>query len=266
MRILLTNDDGFDSKGIKVLEDVLKSYGHKISVCAPSTQRSASSQAVSLRDSVHIYSYSKDHYHCSGTPADCLLYSFRGGLFSPEDFDLVISGINHGLNVSSDILYSGTVGAAREAVIIGIKAMAISVATPPKGQDFNFEKAATFLAEHLEDFYPFCTKNSIVNINVPHNGEESWKSACVGFLDYKDAAEVTKGTLDDIKVDNLSTNKITLGLKETNKAPSLVDHGYSTITDYELINKNHIAVSVVEILPAISSLQEKLAKLEGRAL
>lgn len=266
MRILLTNDDGYNSKGIIVLEEVLKSYGHKISVCAPSTQRSASSQAVSLRDSIHIYSYSKNHYHCSGTPADCLLYSFRGGLFSPNDFDLVISGINHGLNVSSDILYSGTVGAAREAVLIGIKAMAISLAMPPKGQKFNFEKAAIFLAEHIDVFYPLCTKNSMVNINVPHDCEGPWKTGCVGFLDYNDSAEVTKGTLDDIKVEEKSQNKITLGLKGTNKAPSLVSHSYPSITDYELINNNHIAVSILEILPAISSLQEKLVELEGRAI
>jgi 5'-nucleotidase len=263
MRILLTNDDGFDSEGIIILEEVLKSYGHKISVCAPSHQRSASSQAVSLRESVHIYSYSKDHYHCSGTPADCLLYSFRSGLFDVDEFDLVISGINHGLNVSSDILYSGTVSAAKEAVIIGIRAIAISTQMPPENSEFNFKKSAIFLAEHLDDFYPLCTKNSLVNINVPHMSNGDWNTGALGFLDYRDAAEVTKGTLEEIKLESSDLNKITLGLKPLSHGPVLIDHGYESITDYELIKNNCISVSIIEVLPAISPLQEKLLKLEG---
>ena len=264
MRILLTNDDGFDSKGIIELEDTLKSYGHKVSVCAPSIQRSAFSHAVSLQESIHISSFSKDHYHCSGTPADCLLYGFRSGLFMLDDFDLVISGINHGLNVSSDILYSGTVSAAKEAVMVGAKAIAISLEGPPKGSEFNFKAAAIFLAEHLNDFYPLCTNNSIVNINVPHTIKGSWKTGCVGVLDYKDVAEITNGTIEEIK--QTITNKISLGLKPFASGPSLVNNKYPSITDYELINDNFIAVSILEVLPTISSLNEKLMSLEGRSL
>lgn len=264
MRILLTNDDGFDSEGIIVLEDVLKSYGHKISVCAPSNQRSASSHSVSLRDSIHIYSYAKDHYHCSGTPADCLLFGFRSGLLEQDDFDLVISGINHGLNVSSDILYSGTVSAAKEAVMIGMKAMAISLEPPFSNETYNFKKAANFLAKNLEAFYPLCTKNTIVNVNVPHNVESNkWKSGSIGLLDYKDAAEVTKGNIKEIK--NQKTNNITLGLNTLVEKPSLIGSEYSQITDYELINQNVISVSVLDVIPKVSKLQNKLYELEGRS-
>jgi 5'-nucleotidase len=263
MRILLTNDDGFDSKGIIELEKTLKSYGHKVSVCAPSTQRSAFSHAVSLQDSIHISSFSKDHYHCSGTPADCLLYSFKSGLFALEDIDLVISGINHGLNVSSDILYSGTVSAAKEAVMVGAKAIAISIEVPPEGSDFNFKAAAVFLAEHLNDFYPLCTNNSIVNINVPHTIKGPWKTGCVGLLDYKDVAEITKGTIEEIK--KTITNKIILGLKPFATGPILVANKYPSITDYELVNNNYIAVSILEVLPTMSALNEKLLTLEGRS-
>ncbi len=265
MRILLTNDDGFNSEGIIILEEVLKSYGHKISVCAPSNQRSASSHAVSLTKSIHMYSYLKDHYHCSGTPADCLLYGFRSGLFDINEFDLVISGINHGLNVSSDILYSGTVSAAKEAVMIGLKAMAISLESPSNiNEAYNFKKAAIFLANHLDDFYPLCTKNTIVNVNVPHNNvENKWKSGSIGVLDYKDAAEIRKGALKEFK--NLEYEKITLGLNPLVDRPSLVDLTYSEITDYELINNNIISISVLDVLPRLSSLQIKLQELEGRS-
>ncbi len=260
MRILLTNDDGYDSKGIIELEEVLTSYGHKISVCAPSTQRSASSHSVSIRDSVHIYSYSKDHYYCSGTPADCILFSFRSGLFVLDDFDLVISGINHGLNVSSDILYSGTVSAAKEAVLMGLKAIAISIETPPKGDSFNFKEAATFLAENLNTFYPLCTTHTVMNINVPHKNDGHWKTGSIGILDYNDAAQVTKGTLEEIK--NEALNKITLGLKPLESPPSLINNGYSSVTDYELINNNNISVSIIDVLPSLSTLHQELIALE----
>lgn len=264
MRILLTNDDGFDSEGIIILEDVLKSYGHKISVCAPSTQRSASSHSVSLRDSIHIFSYKENHYHCSGTPADCLLYSFRSGLFDIDDFDLVISGINHGLNVSSDILYSGTVSAAKEAVMLGMKAIAISLEPPYLNEEYNFKKAAIFLAEHLDVFIPLCTAKTIVNVNVPHNMSDfNWKSGIIGLLDYKDAAEVTKGSLTKFK--NNEHNNITLGLNPLADRPSLIGDNNSQITDYELINNNIISVSILDVLPKVSDLQNKLQELEGRS-
>jgi 5'-nucleotidase len=263
MRILLTNDDGYNSEGIIILEQVLKSYGHKVSVCAPSNQRSASSHSVSLRDSINISSYGKDHYHCSGTPADCLLFSFRGGLFDVNEFDLVISGINHGLNVSSDILYSGTVSAAREAVMIGVKAIAISLEPPKNNESYNFENAAIFLAEHLDVFYPLCTTNSIININVPHNMQGNWKTGSLGLLDYRDAAEVTNGDLNDIK--NSPSNAITLGLNSMADSPILVNQDYKSVTDFELISKNIISVSILEVLPAVSSLQKNLLALEREA-
>jgi len=264
MKILLTNDDGYNSEGIKVLEDVLLSYGHKISVCAPSNQRSASSHAVSLSNSIYMHTYAKNHYHCSGTPADCLLYGFRSGLLNTEDFDLVISGINHGLNVSSDILYSGTVSAAKEAVMIGLKAMAISQQPPRKNENYNFKKAAEFLAENLDKFYQFCTNSTIINVNVPHDVEKNnWKSANIGQLDYKDAALVIEGALH--KLINQESNKITLGLNLAADKPSLVNTSDSKITDYELINSNVIAVSVLDVMPQVSTLQDKLKSLEGRA-
>ena len=119
MIILLTNDDGYESEGIRTLERVLASYGHEIWVCAPSGNRSAQSHAMNIISPVKLTKYKDKHYHCSGTPTDCILYSLKANVFKSLP-DCIISGINHGYNCSSDILYSGTCGAASEGVMHGI--------------------------------------------------------------------------------------------------------------------------------------------------
>ncbi len=188
MRILLTNDDGYQSKGITVLEQTLVQAGHEVWVCAPSQERSASSHAMTLRGDIAITEYAPLHYHCSGTPADCMLYARKGDVF-PSDPDLVISGINHGYNISTDILYSGTVGAAKEAALTGLKAIALSCTCDENGH-FAFEKAAQFVVSHLSELYPLCSSECVLNINVPSKGNGKWKPAVVSYLDYHDA--VTK--------------------------------------------------------------------------
>lgn len=265
MRILLTNDDGFNSEGIIVLEEVLCSYGHQVSVCAPTHQQSAKSHAMTLTEELEITSYAPYHYHCKGTPSDCLLYTFRGGIFNLDDFDLVISGINRGLNISSDILYSGTLAAASEAVILGMKAMAISCASSKvfghkDCHDFSYKEAAIFLAEHLDQFIPLCTSNSIVSINVPFEPTNNWKAAYLGKLNYQDAAYVKKGSLDSL---NVSGSSLSLCLKDPDKAPDFTKN-HDKLTDYEALVDQNIAVSVVEVLPTISPLQQELINLEGR--
>ena len=129
MIILLTNDDGYQAEGISVLETVLAEAGHEVWVCAPSDQRSAQSHAMTLKGKIRFIRFDARHYHCSGTPADCILYGLNGGAL-PVAPDVVVSGINHGYNASTDILYSGTVGAASEAALRGIPAIAISANFP----------------------------------------------------------------------------------------------------------------------------------------
>ena len=113
MKILLTNDDGYTSEGLTVLSDALVAAGHEVWVCAPSVERSASSHAMTLHQEVTITEFGTMRYHCSGTPVDCILYATRAKVFDHHP-DLVISGINHGFNISTDILTPHRRG-AREA-------------------------------------------------------------------------------------------------------------------------------------------------------
>lgn len=126
MNILVVNDDGVDAIGIHKLAFALRKYGNVV-VCAPDTGRSAASHSIVIQGPLTFkYLGEYDHiewYKTSGMPADCVRMAMK---LTGLDFDLVFSGVNDGLNLGTDIIYSGTVSAAREAHIQGIPAIAIS--------------------------------------------------------------------------------------------------------------------------------------------
>jgi 5'-nucleotidase len=130
MHIFLVNDDGIESTGIRALCRASLERGHRVSVCAPSTQQSAASQRITLTDPIYVREYNMGlegvrAWAVTGTPTDCV----RLGLFEliEEPVDVVISGINDGHNAGMAVHYSGTVGAATEAALNHVRAMAVSV-------------------------------------------------------------------------------------------------------------------------------------------
>jgi len=130
MKILITNDDGIHSKGIEELAKMALSLGD-VYVIAPQTECSAMSSRITVRESmlakVHDFPVPvKKAYSLSGTPADCVKVGLAHLLAEHEKPDYVFSGINNGFNAGGDILYSGTVGAAMEALITGVPAIAFS--------------------------------------------------------------------------------------------------------------------------------------------
>jgi 5'-nucleotidase len=140
--ILLTNDDGIEAEGLRTLEESLQGLAH-IVVVAPDQERSAVSHGLTLRTSLNLKEISTDHYVLNGTPADCVIMGLRH-LFVQFP-DLVISGINHGANLGDDIMYSGTVAAAREASAHGIPALALSQAYDDK--PIRFKEGAEYARE-----------------------------------------------------------------------------------------------------------------------
>lgn len=239
MIILLTNDDGYESEGINTLERVLLSYGHEIWVCAPSGNRSAQSHAMNILSPVTLTKYKENHFHCSGTPTDCILYSIKGGVF-PHHPDLVISGINHGYNCSSDILYSGTCGAASEAVLQGLPAIALSC---ERGDDnsFSFESAATFVANNIEKLITITTKDSIVNLNFPSPHSNRIVTAGIGKIIYNDFAIPIEKTEE----------KITFKLSAGGNVEKGINSNHDN-TDLHITTKGDIALSVIKVLPEIN--------------
>lgn len=169
MNILLTNDDGVEAEGIKVLAKHLIKE-HNVIVVAPSEQRSACSHSITIAESIKveetkIEGVSVKAYKVSGTPADCV----RIGLdkIIKEKIDIVISGINRGVNIGNDILYSGTVSAAIEGSIYNLPSMAVSLQIT-KGKNINYDLAANYALKVLDKSRETYLRNDVVlNLNIP---------------------------------------------------------------------------------------------------
>ena len=165
--IVITNDDGIFAPGLRALVKGLEGLG-TISVVAPSRERSAAAQSLTLRQPIYCGQVAEREWAVEGTPADAMIIALHT-LF-PEKPDLVISGINRGGNLGENVYYSGTVGAAMEAAINHVPAIAISLSY--RGKDFNFEPAAQFARRLV----PLVFKEGIpagivLNVNVPNK----WK-------------------------------------------------------------------------------------------
>jgi len=167
MRILVSNDDGILSRGIHVLAEALKDMG-EVTVVAPSQERSTNSHSLTLHKPLRITKMKPGHYHVNGTPADCVYLALKK-IMKDELPDIVVSGINRGANLGYDVHYSGTVAAAREAAIVHIPSLAISLSTKQKEVDaMNFESAA----QHAKTIVKLMQKKELpkgvfLNMNVP---------------------------------------------------------------------------------------------------
>ncbi len=160
-RILVTNDDGYFSPGIAALASALRALGDVI-VVAPQTEASAVGHALTLRRPLRVEKMSEQVYAVDGTPTDCVNIAIDEVM--TERPDLVVSGINHGLNVGDDVTYSGTVAGAFEGALLGYPAIAVSLERPGSNFAPAAEIAAKLAAVVLAQGLPFRT---FLNINVP---------------------------------------------------------------------------------------------------
>ena len=163
--ILITNDDGIHAPGLRALAATMRDLG-TVTIVAPSYERSASAQSLTLRQPIYCDQIGEREYAIEGTPADAMIVAFHTLL--TEKPDIVISGINRGANAGENIYYSGTVGAAMEAAINHVPAVAVSVVY--RGREFNFEPAAKF----MHSLVPLVLREGLpqgvlLNINVPQD-------------------------------------------------------------------------------------------------
>ena len=165
MNILMTNDDGIASEGIQKLAKLLRFRGkHRVFVIAPDSNRSGISHALSiLNGPVRLCERGEDTWSCTGYPADCVIAGMLGAI--PARPELILSGINQGSNLGTDLLYSGTAAAARQASLWSVPAIALSLC----GRDnFFWDMAASWAVEHLDDLASFWRKDTFVNVNIPN--------------------------------------------------------------------------------------------------
>jgi 5'-nucleotidase len=126
MRILLTNDDGIHANGLELLEEIARQFSDEIWIVAPETDQSGLAHSLTLNEPLRLRKISDKRYALKGTPTDCVIMGVRELMSEPPD--LILSGINTGQNIGDDITYSGTVAAAMEGTLLGIKSIALSQA------------------------------------------------------------------------------------------------------------------------------------------
>ena len=127
MRILLTNDDGIHAPGLKLLERIAQKLSDDIFVVAPEIDQSGVAHSLSLSNPLRLREITPRHFAVQGTPTDCVIMGVRK-LMADRPPDLVLSGVNRGQNVAEDVTYSGTIAAAMEGTLLGVKSIALSQA------------------------------------------------------------------------------------------------------------------------------------------
>ena len=190
VRILVTNDDGWDSRGLAVLEEIASEFG-EVFVVAPERDRSGIGQAITLKSPLRLLQVDERRYKLiDGTPTDCVYVGFNRVL-QDEAPGLVLSGINPGPNLGWDVLYSGTSAAAREAVLQGAPAIGVSLLP---GGGFPYEAVAPWIRRVIErtlatGLPPFVCLN--VNIPNPNRGAiRGIRATCLGQRYYSKEVDV----------------------------------------------------------------------------
>lgn len=167
-RILVTNDDGVNAPGLKVLERIAKALSDDVWVVAPETNQSGASHSLTLQRPLRTRSYDLDPnwFAVDGTPTDCVLLAKRS-IIKDKPIDLVLSGVNWGANLAEDVTYSGTVAAAMEGTLFGIKSFAFSQVHRGRGK-IKWQTAEQFSPDLIRKIYPLeWADDLLININFP---------------------------------------------------------------------------------------------------
>ena len=250
MHFLLTNDDGIDAIGLKALSAAALEKGHTITVCAPQTQQSATSHSVTLFSPLLVKEVPWEGgkaYAVSGTPVDC---ARMGEQLSDQPIDFVFSGINNGDNAGTAVYYSGTFSAAREARMLQLKAMAVSIKTKATWDMLmNLARTAVRLAEALKD--TDLPRLCVVNLNAPALPVEELKPLVLAPLSQS-------FFLDDYERRSDLRGNPYFWLK-----PGIVMEAIEEGSDLDMLSKGHITCTFV--MPSPDCNEQFSAKMQDFA-
>jgi 5'-nucleotidase len=183
--ILIANDDGYARKGIRTLAAALQPLGDVV-IVAPEVEQSASSHSLSLHRPLRLRNVEPSIWAVDGTPADCIYVAMHHPSVLPRKPDLVVSGLNHGLNLGQDVFYSGTVAAAREAALRQIPAIAASAA-----HGVDRERAAAAVVKIAEKLLA-AKRPILLNVNFPPKWTGAMRVTRVGVRAYENLVDVRK--------------------------------------------------------------------------
>jgi len=258
MRILVTNDDGYHAPGLAVLEEIAAQFSDDIWVCAPSEEQSGAGHSLTLNRPVRLQKFAERRFAVTGTPTDAVMMALREVLDTPPD--LILSGVNRGANLGDDITYSGTVSAAIEGALAGIRSIALSQVYGPGntsgggGDAELFDAVTKWGAKAIAPLLdaPF-DERTLVNINFPPcpaSEVQGIRVARQGFHDY------SRGSIVEGK-DPRGHRYFWFGLHAIEHT---LDHG----TDLEAIADGHIAVTPLQLdLTHHSALATLAKRFEG---
>jgi len=225
-RILLSNDDGIDAIGLAILADIASRLSDDVWICAPMDNKSGASRSITLRKDIVFEERGPKRFACGGTPSDCVILGVERLLDRKPD--LVLSGINAGMNVADDVLYSGTIAAAMEATLLGIPGIALSQRNGSLDRaDFAAaSQYGEFVIRHLwEHGWP---DRTIMNVNFPAKNAGAVKGLKPAQLDrHKVGDEIIKG---------LAPNSFRLGPVIASETPivdsdrAVMDDGWISLT------------------------------------
>lgn len=237
MRILLTNDDGIHAPGLEVLERIARAFSDDIWIVAPAEEQSGAGHSLTLNRPVRLRQFDKRRFAVSGTPTDAVMMALRKVL--PGKPDLLLSGVNRGANLGDDVTYSGTVSAAIEGALAGIRSIALSQVYEKEGMGDSvpFAAAEGWGARAIAPLMgaPFAPR-SLVNINFPALPAADVRGIRVvrqGFHDYA-RGSVVEGT------DPRGYQYFWFGLHG-------IEHTPGHATDLEAIQDGYVSVTPLQL-------------------
>lgn len=247
MNILLTNDDGYNCAGIKTLAKYL-SKEHNVYIVAPDSERSCSSHIVSFLQLVDYKYLGKidgiETYTCSGSPADCVIFGIKQ-ILKDKNINCVVAGINTVMNVGSDILYSGTFGAAQEGTFQGLPSIAVSLY---EHHTNYFDDAAEFTLKNFDELLKYATKNITINVNIPYPHKEDLKGVKVAPVTFRPYNEDAYEHINEDGSKSYYIKGKPILQTEENKDGDcyLVEHGYIAVTPVPMILNDYNHLKLME--------------------
>jgi 5'-nucleotidase len=237
MRILLTNDDGIFAPGLTVLEAIARQFSDDVWIVAPAEEQSGAGHSLTLSRPVRLREHGDRRFSVSGTPTDAVMMALRE--IMPAAPDLILSGVNRGANLGDDVTYSGTVSAAIEGALAGIRSIALSqvYASEGMGDAVPFGAAEAWGAKVIAPLLdlPFAPR-TLVNINFPAISADQVKGIRVvrqGFHDY------SRGTVVE-GIDPRGYRYFWFGLNG-------IEHTPGHATDLEAIQDGFVAVTPLQL-------------------
>ena len=189
MRILLTNDDGYHAPGLAVLERLARKFSDDITIVAPAEEQSGKGRSLTLTEPLRVRKFDDKRYAVAGTPTDAVMFALANIMRDGKP-DLILSGVNRGANLGEDVFYSGTIGAAMEGALAGIRSIAISqrYGAEAPGHDVTFDTAESWGERVLGPLIAApVDPRIVVNVNFPPILPDQVKGARVvhqGLRDY----------------------------------------------------------------------------------